>query len=88
MVFLSLKKWSGQFSNRGVINRIRRAIEGRSVCGECVVVIDDGAIGLTAEVRSEIQKGWADAKVRFSKVHPTLGGATAKASRRKRRRMP
>jgi hypothetical protein len=88
MVFLSLKKWSGQFSNRGVINRIRRAIEGRLACGDCVVVIDDGAIGLTAEVRSEIQRDWAATKVRFSEVHPILGGPTAKCSRRKRWRMP
>ena len=51
MQFLSLKKWSGQFSNRGVINRIRRAIEGRMASGECVVVMDDGAKGLTEEIQ-------------------------------------
>jgi hypothetical protein len=76
MTYLSLARWSGQFSNPKVIAQIRRAIRGRVAGGECLVVQDDSARGLTDEIRRSIQEGFSPSKVRFSRIHPDLGGPT------------
>jgi len=70
MTYLSLRRWSGQFSPK-VIAQIRRVIRGRIASGECLVVQDDGARGLTPSVRRELEVGWPSGKVRFSLPHPT-----------------
>jgi hypothetical protein len=81
MKYVSLKKWSGQFESPRVLARIRRTILGTMAGGECVVVIDDGAVGLTDAAREEIQRGWSPTKVKFSTTHPS-----AKTSPKKERR--
>jgi hypothetical protein len=87
MTYLSLKSWSGQFSNPKVIAQIRRVIRGRIAAGECLVVQDDGARGLTNEGRGLIQEGFSPSKVRFSRVHPDLGGPTERKPSRPKKRL-
>ena len=87
MIHLSLKEWSGKFEGRGVLAKIRRAIAYHLASGECVLVLDDGAAGLTAAVRTELERGWASGKVLFSRTHPELGGPVPKTSRRPRRKL-
>jgi hypothetical protein len=74
---LNLRRWSGQFGAKNVVATIRRTIAGRIAGGECLVVYDDGAVGLTEEIREKIRWGWPADKVRFSTIHPTLGGVPA-----------
>ena len=76
MVYLSLRKWSGQFNIPGVTGKIRRTIAAYIARDECIVVMDDGAWGLSPEARNVIHEGGPSAKVRFSRVHPELGGST------------
>lgn len=83
MTYLSLKKWSGQFGSNKVIAQVRRAIRGRIAGGECLVVLDDSAKGITNDVRVKIQEGWPTGKVLFSHTHPLLAGQE-KTSRRRR----
>jgi hypothetical protein len=80
MTYLSLRRWNGQFGSPKVISQIRRTIQGRIASGGCVVVLDDGAAGLTDDVRAAIQQGWPSDKTRFSTIHPLLGGRTGKKS--------
>ena len=87
MTYLSLKQWSGQFSSPKVIAQIRRVIRGRIANNECVVVQDDGAHDLTDEARRLIQEGFAPSKVKFSKIHPVLGGPVMKRPSRPRKRL-
>ncbi len=86
MTYLSLARWSGQFSNPKVIAQIRRVIRGRIAGGECLVVQDDGARGLAAESRQLIQEGFSPSKVRFSRIHPELGGPSDRPPARRPRR--
>jgi hypothetical protein len=85
MTHFSLRPYSGQFESKGVIERIRRKIEGRLAGGECVVVVVDGAKGLTPEIVERLRKGWPSSKVRFADAHPTLAGRVTKEPRRRRR---
>jgi hypothetical protein len=87
MTYLSLRQWAGQFSRPAVIAQIRRVIRGRVSGGECLVVQDDGARGLTDEARALIQEGFSPSKVRFSRIHPDLGGPTERKATRPRRRL-
>lgn len=80
MVHLSLKSWSGRFQADSVLRKIRRAIAYHVAQDECVVVLDDGAAGLTPEVRRKLAEGWPDGKVRWSNTHPELGGAPLKSA--------
>ncbi len=84
MVYLSLRRWSGQFEIPGVLGKIRRNIAASVNRGECVVVMDDGAKGLTPSFRQQLEADWPPAKVRFSRVHPTLA-PTGPRPRRHRR---
>jgi hypothetical protein len=84
MTFLSLKKWNGQFESESVIRQIRRTILGRIAGGECVVVLDDGAGGLTDAVRKQIEEGWPPTKVLFSSTHPVLGGPLPEGKNRRK----
>jgi len=70
MTYLALKRWSGQFSPR-VVARIRRTIAGRIANGECLVVVDEGAEGLTPSIQADITRGWSPTQVRFSHAHPS-----------------
>jgi hypothetical protein len=74
VTYLSLARWSNQFDSPKVIAQIRRVIRGRIAAGECLVVQDDGARGLTHEARQLIQEGFSPSKVRCSRIHPELGG--------------
>jgi hypothetical protein len=69
MTFFSLRQYSGHFRPK-VIARIRRQIAGRIAGGQCVVVVTDGAVGLTPEIEKEIRRGFPPSKVRFSNVRP------------------
>jgi hypothetical protein len=83
VTYLSLRQWSSQFGSEKVVALIRRKIQGRIMSGGCVVVLDDGAQGLTVEIRAALAEGWPSGKVLFSRTHPELGGF-----RRSRRRSP
>jgi hypothetical protein len=74
MIHVSLRRWSGQFHIPGVVGKIRRVIEAYLARDHCVCVYDDGARGITPEVRRAIESGMPGEKVRFSRVHPVLGG--------------
>ena len=84
MIYVSLRKWSGQFEVVGVVGKIRRTIAAGLARNECVVVLDDGTKGLTLDIRHAIEQGWDPAKVRFSRTHPTLGGLPSPGRRRRR----
>jgi hypothetical protein len=84
MIYLSLRRWSGQFQAQSVIRKIRRVILNHVGQGECVLVLDDGVSGLTEDVKMELQHGWPDGKVLWSRTHPELGGPWKKASQRRR----
>ncbi len=86
MTHLHLSRWNGQFASPGVIATIRRKISGAMAGGECVVIYDGDAKGLTDELRAEIQKDWPATKVRFSHVHPSFDPATEKKPRPRRRK--
>ena len=83
---LHLSRWNDQFTNPAVIATIRRKISGALAGGECVVVIDGDAKGLTEAAREEIRRNWPPTKVQFSNAHPTLSVPSAKKSKPRRRR--
>jgi len=87
MTYLSLKKFS-HFHNPKVIAKIRRSIAAAMVGGECVVVIEDGAVGLTDSARTEIGRDWPPSKVQFSVAHPSASIGSAEKKRRTRRPRP
>jgi hypothetical protein len=72
MIYLSLRKWSGRFHVPGVAGKIRRVIQAQLDLGECVLVLDDGAKGLSFESRRQIQENFPADKVRFSRIHPSI----------------
>jgi hypothetical protein len=82
MTYLSLKKWSGAFEVPGVIEKIRRVIHAQVEMQQCICVTDDDAKGITPEVRRAIERDMPPEKVRFSRMHPTLGGGPEKKRRR------
>ncbi len=47
MTRLELRRYNGQWTNRGVIQRVRRTIAARVRMGECVLVDGEGLAGLT-----------------------------------------
>jgi hypothetical protein len=80
MIHLSLKAWSGQFEVDAVMRKIRRIIAYHVAQDVCVVVLDDGAAGLTPEVRRKLAEGWPEGKVLWSNTHPELGGPGKKSA--------
>jgi hypothetical protein len=84
MIYLSLRRWSGQFQAPWVIRKIRRVILNHVGRDECVLVLDDGASGLTEDVKTKLQHGWPEGKVLWSHIHPVLGGPWKKAPHRRR----
>ena len=60
-------------------------VAGASPKRERVVVLDDGAQGLTPTIRTALAEGWPDGKVLFSRVHPDLGGKLIRFRRYRRR---
>jgi hypothetical protein len=84
MTDLALKKFT-RFDDPRVIAKIRRSILAALAGGECVVVIEDGAVGLTDAARAEIQRDWPSTKFRFSRPHPS---ATSTAKKRRNERRP
>jgi hypothetical protein len=84
MIYLSLRRWSGQFQAQSVVRKIRRVILNHVGRDECVLVLDDGACGLTEDVRTKLQHGWPEGKVLWSRTHPELGGPQKKVSQRRR----
>ena len=86
MKFLSLRRWSNSFEIPGVVQKIRRVIQASVDRGECVCVEDDGARGLAMAIRQDLEKGWPPDKVKFSRAHPGLSGATSTTPRRRRLR--
>jgi hypothetical protein len=85
MTHLHLSRWNGQFSSPSVIATIRRKISGALAGGECVVVYDGDAKGLTEATRKEIRRDWPPNKVQFSNAHPTLAVPPTKKPKRRRR---
>jgi hypothetical protein len=83
MIHLSLKQWSGKFESEAVLRKIRRTIAHHVARQECVVVLDDGAIGLSLEVRNILEEGWPEGKVLWSRTHPTLGGPRPRQKHRR-----
>jgi hypothetical protein len=83
MIYVSLRKWSGQFQVPGVVGKIRRTIAAGLAQSECVVVLDDGAKGLTLDIRHAIEQAWPPEKVRFSRTHPALAGKSLSPPRRR-----
>ncbi len=84
MTYLALKKFS-QFDDPRVLAKIRRSILAAMSGGECVVVIEDGAVGLTDAARAEIKRDWPATKVQFSSPHPS---AISPGKRRRSERRP
>ena len=74
MTYLSLKKFT-RYDDPKVIAKIRRSILAAMAGGECVCVLDDGAVGLTDAARAEIGRGWPATKVQFSSPHPSATSA-------------
>ena len=87
MKYLSLRKYS-QFDNPRVIAKVRRAILAAMAGGECVCVLEDGAVGLTDAARTEIGRDWPPSKVQFSVAHPSASIGSAEKKRRTRRPRP
>lgn len=87
MTYLSLKKFS-HFHNPQVLAKIRRSIAAAMAGGECVVVIEDGAVGLTDAARTEIGRDWPPSKVQFSVAHPSASIGSVERKRRPRRPRP
>jgi hypothetical protein len=83
MTYLSLSRWSGQFTP-AVILRIRRKIAGNLAGGQTVIVLPGHATGLTDEVKRAIQLGWPPNKVRFGNAHPSAVPESKKRLRRPR----
>jgi hypothetical protein len=83
MTYLSLSRWSGQFTPE-VIRRIRRKIAGNLAGGETVIVLHGHAAGLTDEVKRAIEIGWPPNKVRFGNAHPSAVPLSGKRPRRPR----
>jgi recombinational DNA repair ATPase RecF len=84
MTQVSLRQWSGAFGSDAVIAKIRRVIVYHLAFEECVLVLDDGAVGLDDEVRRKLMEGWPEGKVLWSNTHPTLGGRQSPSKRRRR----
>lgn len=70
MVRIELKNWNGQFHNKGVLDRIRRKIEGGQASGTVLVDCEDAV--LTKEQLAYLQAGYAPHKVRFCGSISTL----------------
>ena len=83
MIYLDLKKFSGQVGNEAVVARIRRKITGALANGEIVLVFDN-IPGMTDDIRAKIRAGWPKTKVRFSCTHPSATTAPVKRERRRR----
>jgi hypothetical protein len=86
MIYVSLRRWSGQFHIPGVTGKIRRVITSWVELEQCVCVCDDGAKGITPEVRQAIEKDMPPEKVRFSRVHPLANIVLSPRRRRSERR--
>jgi hypothetical protein len=84
--YVSLRTWSGKFQSPATIRKIRRCIRAWIDLGVCVAVLDDGAVGITPEIRAELQRDWPSGKVIFSRPHPSATWTRSK--RNKRRRQP
>jgi hypothetical protein len=84
VIYLSLRQWSGQFGSPKVMGKIRRSIKAWVDLDMCVLVVEDGAVGITPEVRSDLERDWPAGKVVFSRTHPSAGPWSKQ--RRKRRR--
>ncbi|MEI9998791.1 MAG: hypothetical protein WDO13_06280 [Verrucomicrobiota bacterium] len=64
MTRLELRRYNGQWQNRGVIERVRRTIAARVSMGECVLVDGEGVAGLTLADWELICGGFPADKVR------------------------
>ena len=70
MVRIELKNWNGQFDNKGVLDRIRRKIEGGQASGTVLVDCEDAV--LTPEQLAYIKAGFAPHKVKLCGSIATL----------------
>jgi len=84
MTYLALKKFT-RCDDPRVIAKIRRSIAFLLAGGQCVCVLEAGAVGLTDAARAEIQAGWPSTKVKFSSPHSS---ATSSGNRRRSERRP
>ncbi len=59
---IEIKNWNGQFSNRGVLELIRRKIQGAQGAGTALIDFEDAI--LSAEQVAYISGGWLAHKVK------------------------
>jgi hypothetical protein len=64
MTRLELRTWNGQYSRRGVIERIRRKILGRLQEG-CVLIDLEGVTGISPAHLSRLLDGWPEDRVKI-----------------------
>jgi hypothetical protein len=64
MTRFELRRFNGQWENRGVIRRIRRKIEARVRMGECVLLDGEGVVGLSEASLNTILDSLPEDKVR------------------------
>jgi hypothetical protein len=64
MTRLEVRKWNGQYGHRGVIQRIRRKIQGRLQQG-CVLVDFEGVTGISPDHLLLLLDGWPEEQVKI-----------------------
>jgi hypothetical protein len=71
MTRLELRSFNGQFRNRGVVERIRRRIQGRVRDGQCVLLDFEG-VEISAQELARILEGWPADRVKSCGMREVL----------------
>lgn len=62
---IELKRYNGQWGNRGVVDRLRRKLERRVAQGECVLLDGEDVVGLDLPVLRAVVEGLPQDKFRL-----------------------